>query len=70
MKVSGQAYSKRLASFSTDTLRLISQLNTMDKATALAKIEIIRETDYSEAEVVERLKKLLATTSTETDTAP
>ena len=68
MRTRGEAYSRRLETFSDNTLRLIMKADT--KATCREVTRITAETDYSEAEVVAKLKELLATISTGTDTAP
>ncbi len=66
MLVSGEEYSKRLETFSDDTLRLI-MATTNTRATYKKASLIIRETDNSEEEVARKLKELQATTSTKTE---
>ncbi len=58
MRVSGEEYSKRLASYSVSTLQLITDLNASTKEKALRKSEIIATTD-TEEEVVKKLTALL-----------
>lgn len=69
MRVSGEDYSKRLRTFSNDTMQLIMQLQ--NRATFKEANRIAAETDYSEEEVVRRLKALeekqSPTTSTTTE---
>ena len=57
MIVSGEEYSKKLATFSDDTMRLIMEINTLDIERIRAKTKIIEETE-TEAEIVRKLKKL------------
>ena len=60
MKVKGQEYSKRLASYSKSTLQLITDINCgSSKEIAMKKTEIIATTD-NEQEVVQKLTQLLA----------
>lgn len=56
MIVKGEAFSRRLEGFSTDTMRLISQL---DHKYLLQALDIAAETDYSETEVVQRIVELI-----------
>ena len=60
MRLSGQAYSKRLRSYSDDTIRLISDINNgCSKKVAYKMTDITTDSELSEEEVVERLEALL-----------
>ena len=60
MKLSGDAYSKRLREYSDDTIRLIAQTHGLDKEHLLAGITITTNSELSEEQVVEKLKELIA----------
>ena len=57
MIVSGEAFSRRLESYSDDTLMLISSFDQISKEAALKALEIVATTD-TEEEVVEKLLQL------------
>ena len=57
--VTGDAFSKRLGSYSDDTFRLISSFDQISKEMALKALEIVATTD-TEKEVVEKLCQLKA----------
>lgn len=57
MIVSGEAFSKRLESYSNDTMRLIMSFDQISKELALKALEIVATTD-KEKEVVEKLHQL------------
>ena len=60
MRLSGQAYSKRLRNYSDDTIRLISDINNgCSKKVAYKMTDITTDSELSEEEVVERLEALL-----------
>ena len=59
MRLKGEAYSRRLESYSDSTIRLIMELNSMDKETALKESDITTDSELTEEQVVERLRKLL-----------
>ena len=56
MVVSGEAFSKRLASYSDDTIHLISEVSK-DKKTFYQALHIVQTTD-TEEEVVEKLNQM------------
>lgn len=56
MIAKGEAFSQRLEIFSTDTMRLISQL---DHKYLLQALDIAAETDYTEAEVIQKITELI-----------
>ena len=58
MIVSGEAYSQRIAQFSDSTMRLIMDSKT-DKETSKKINLIVANTDYTEEQVVEKIKELL-----------
>ena len=58
MILNGEEYSKRLASFSNSTARLISEL-MKKRITAEKSLDITSNSELTEEQVVERLKKLL-----------
>ena len=60
MILNGEEYSKRLASFSNSTARLISELMTK-RITAEKSLDIISNSELSETEVVRQLKELKST---------
>ena len=60
MRLSGDAYSKRLREYSDDTIRLISQVLGLDKESLLAGMAITTNSELSEEQVVEKLKELIA----------
>ena len=57
MIVSGEEFSKRLESYSDETMILISSFNQISKELALKALEIVATTD-TENEVVEKLNWL------------
>ena len=57
MIVSGEAFSRRLESYSDDTLMLISSFDQISKELALKALEIVATTD-TEEEVVRKLLEL------------
>ena len=57
MKVSGEAFSRRLESYSDDTIRLISSFDQISKESALKALHIVAETD-TEEEVIRKLTEL------------
>ena len=60
MRLSGEAYSKRLRSYSDDTIRLIADINNgCSKKVVYEKTDITTNSELSEEEVVEKLKALL-----------
>ena len=60
MRLSGEAYSKRLRNYSDDTIRLISDINNgCSKKVAYKMTDITTDSELSEEEVVERLEALL-----------
>jgi hypothetical protein len=67
MILNGEAYSKRLASFSYSTAKLISELMTM-RYTAEKSLDIVSNSEFSEAEVVRQLTELKKTHLTRTET--
>ena len=58
MIVSGEAYSQRIAKFSNSTMQLIINSN-IDKETSKKVTLIVANTDYTEEQVVEKIKELL-----------
>lgn len=60
MRLSGEAYSKRLRSYSDDTIRLIADINNgCSKKVVYEKTDITTNSELSEEEVAEKLKALL-----------
>ena len=60
MRLSGEAYSKRLRSYSDDTIRLIADINNgCSKKVVHEKTDITTNSELSEEEVAEKLKALL-----------
>ena len=59
MRLSGQAYSNRLAKFSRSTLQLLVDVRTISREMADKASDITTDSELSEEEVVERLKALL-----------
>ena len=57
MILNGEDYSKRLASFSNSTARLISELMTK-RVSAEKSLHIISDSELSEEEVVAKLQEL------------
>ncbi|MBQ1212600.1 MAG: hypothetical protein IIX69_04165 [Clostridia bacterium] len=57
MTVSGESFSRRLESYSDDTLILISSFDQISKELALKALEIVATTD-TEEEVVRKLLEL------------
>jgi hypothetical protein len=68
MKLSGEAYDKRLREFSDDTIRLIMQAHGLDKESVFAASEIASESDLTEEQVAEQLRELIATAQQKKDT--
>ena len=63
MRLSGEEYSKRLAEYSDDTIRLISRINPIrELQTQLS--EITTNSELTEEEVVEKLQELLRSSET------
>lgn len=60
MTVSGEEFSRRLESYSDDTIRLISGFDQISKEMALKALEIVATTD-TEKEVIEKLEELKET---------
>ena len=58
MIVSGEAYSQRIEQFSNSTMQLIIN-SSIDKETSKKVSLIVANTDYTEEQVVEKLKELL-----------
>ena len=60
MRLSGEEYSKRLRSYSDDTIRLIADINNgCSKKVAVEMTDITTNSELSEEEVAEKLKALL-----------
>ena len=68
MRLKGEAYSRRLESYSDSTIRLIMELNSMDKETALKESDITTDSELDETEVVRRLENLKEQALTKTGT--
>ena len=60
MRLSGEAYSKRLREYSDDTIRLISRTHGLDRADYAAVRDITTNSELNEEQVTEKLKELLA----------
>ena len=58
MIVSGEAYSQRIAKFSNSTMRLILESKTSKEMSKKAHL-IVANTDYTEEQVVEKIRELL-----------
>lgn len=58
MTVSGEAFSRRLESYSDDTIRLISSFDQISKELALKALEIVATTD-TEEEVLQKIQELI-----------
>ena len=58
MIVRGEAFSQRIAQFSNSTMQLIMDSKT-DKETSKKINLIVANTDYTEEQVVEKIKELL-----------
>ena len=66
MRLRGEAYTQRLESYSTSTLRLIRDGLATDEETVTKMHEITTNSELSEAEVKSRLTQLLNQKSTKT----
>ena len=62
MRLSGEAYSQRLETFSDSTIQLIMDIDSTGREKALKTTEITANPDYSEEEVVKLLLELKAST--------
>ena len=58
MRLRGEEYSRRLESYSDDTIRLLSEVIAMDIATVAKSEEIITNSEYDEATVQRKLREL------------
>lgn len=59
MRLQGQAYSDRLEAFSTSTLQLLSEVQSISRETADKASDITTDSTLSEAEVRLRLIQLI-----------
>ena len=59
MRLSGEAYSDRLAKFSKSTLQLLVDVRTISREMAYKASDITTDSELNEEEVVERLEALL-----------
>ncbi len=64
MRLKGEEYSQRLESYSDSTISLIMALKVADKATVLRAADITTDSELSEEQVVQKLKKLKSTYET------
>jgi len=62
MRLSGEAYSQRLETFSDSTIQLIMDIGGISKEKAKESIKIMTNSDYSEEEVVKLLLELKVST--------
>jgi len=60
MRLKGEAYSKRLEAFSTPTLQLLSDVRVISREAAYKASDITTNSELTEEQVVEQLKKLKA----------
>ena len=67
MRLKGEAYSERLEAFSTSTLRLLAEVQIMNRESAFKASTITTDSDLSEEEVVLKLKELKKYYSTKTE---
>ena len=58
MLLSGKAYEQRLEAFLLSTMRLIMDLDSLDKELAERKLQVTANPDYSEEEVVTKLVRM------------
>ena len=63
MMLEGEAYSRRLESFSDATMQLILDVDSMNKTNAIESNRITADSELTEEEVVEKLKELQARSS-------
>ena len=68
MKLSGEAYRKRLREYSDDTIRLISLTHALDREDLYAATDISTNSELNEEQVAEQLKELIATAQQKKDT--
>lgn len=68
MRLSGEAYRKRLREYSDGTIRLIARTHALDREDLYAATDITTNSELSEEEVVMALAKLLATAQQKKDT--
>ena len=68
MRLSGEAYRKRLREYSDGTIRLIARTHALDRADYAKARDITTNSELSEEEVVMALAKLLATAQQKKDT--
>ena len=67
MRLKGEAYSERLEAFSTSTLQLLSEVQSISREAADKASDITTDSTLSEAEVVRQLTALKPnSTTTET----
>ena len=59
MRLKDEAYSERLESFATSTLRLLCDVQNISKKKAYQASDITTNSELTEEEVVRRLKELL-----------
>ena len=62
MRLKGKDYEQRLREYSRSTIQLIMDINHTTKEAALKKLDITTDSELTEEQVVERLKKLLEET--------
>lgn len=60
MRLKGEAYSERLEAFSTPTLQLLSEVQSLSREATYKASDITTNSELNEEQVVEELKKLKA----------
>ena len=58
MELKGKAYDRRIQGYSKSTLQLIMDINHISKEAATEKLKITSNSELTEEQVVEQLKKL------------
>ncbi len=60
MRLSGEAYSKRLEAYSDDTILLLSQVMKLEKPEVRKGLDIVTDSELGEKQVAEKLKQIKA----------
>ena len=68
MRLNEEEYKHRLEAYTDDTLRLILEINSMDKGLADQADKITSESELTESEVVAKLNELKRSYLTTTET--
>lgn len=58
MRLKGEAYSERLEAFSTPTLELLSEVQSLNREATYKASDITTNSELTEDQVVEQLRKL------------